>query len=744
MRASARGWLLLMLGWGLLAGGCGDETSSSQATADVASTADVPSPADAVTPDAAIPDATPDAPVTAAEWPDGGDEAWVARAMPLLLGRKVSGIRELRVLADLVAQTDRATVARAIMSDPAFVDRWTDALMDHLQIARVGDWMNRECMAAPLLPGDAGELARHIRDHGPLEPYPAGPSNLLDVFRSALRLDDVSVIYRAHLFTMLSRSDPCINPTPLERERAKRNFQGEKFNRSYTNRSFECAACHNSEFSTTNSDDPASDRFWDIPGRFEKALWGTSYGRDHEEVFAVFRHLGVVAFSDRDTAYPPEQDLVEPWGMDPACGRFIDPQLIEPDPVDVDAYFLGERSDRTSVWEVEAELRAGVAGLRADGLDYGGDSGLELIPGEAFAYLVANSIVNRVWEQAFGSQLTLAHHFPRNQMQRDRLLSLSDHFIETGWSLRTLLADIVTDPVFNPQTPGQVDAGHPYPWAPLFEPFSTEEEDADMRGNGPGDGVHRARARVLLSMLANALGWPQAARFPELVETVWQKSQGVYLLYLAPGFEGIPMDGLLAWEARTALCRQRKFDPRSFDPTAGDAAASCVGHCGSLSPDYCFCDGPCQLHGDCCADYSAACAGDEGALPDSFETDWIDGVLDHIAINTSLKVRDVAVALKDRLITEPDLVDGEEALIANLFGVSTVDVKATTTPALEEGMRRYCGVLAKTPQFMLVGLAAAPQKTTPPLFGPPARDLCAAWKGRVEAVGAGAVSCDRW
>ncbi len=49
---------------------------------------------------------------------DAGDEAWVERIIPALWGRGPSGVEEVRVLVDLVEQSSRADVVRAMANSP--------------------------------------------------------------------------------------------------------------------------------------------------------------------------------------------------------------------------------------------------------------------------------------------------------------------------------------------------------------------------------------------------------------------------------------------------------------------------------------------------------------------------------------------------------------------------------------------------------------------------------------------------
>jgi hypothetical protein len=66
-------------------------------------------------------------------------------------------------------------------------------------------------------------------------------------------------------------------------------------------------------------------------------------------------------------------------------------------------------------------------------------------------------------------------------------------------------------------------------------------------------------------------------------------------------------------------------------------------------------------------------------------------------------LRNALAALKDRLINVPHIDSGEESQwLESLFETSLETVAADDT-ALEEHLRRACGVFATSPQFLLTG-----------------------------------------
>lgn len=743
-----------LLALSVLAVACGGDASTEGSAGD---TADVPGTTDAVADiaaaDAGAPDASADVPldlpgdvaadVTTDGWPDAGDRAWVVRAMQTLLGRKPAGVREVRLLADMIAASDRVSVARAMMRDPAFIDTWKPVVMDHLFIPRVGPMALSDCYGPGLAGQSSLALAAHVRDSSPREPWAGGAWNQSDLVASSIALGDLSPVYRMHLFAMLSQRDPCMNPTIEEREVSRRDDIGLNFYGAYANRALECIECHNAEYSTTESADPALDRFFPLEGHTEKAVLGSSFGRPKLEAYGAFRQHGVVLDADPDTPVLNREATVTPWGADEGCGRYALPEDIGPDPVSAAAFFI-EPLESASVWDVEAALHAGIDALRAQGGVPAAADPAAITGPEALAVMLARSFAERMWEQVMGSRLTLAHGFPRNAAQRELLQQLTDVVLGAGWSLQELLVAIVTHPLFNMAAPGDLAAdADPYPLGALFDPFTPSEEDPARRGNGPGDAVHRVRARRLLRMVEQALDWPRLPEFPNVVEGLWQRSVGVYMTPASTGYEGVTFQGLLDWEGRLGRCRARKMKPQPFD-WRQDANPSCQGYCGGVNPDYCFCDDQCAVYNDCCGDYFEVCQGDEGDLANAFEPDWVDDLLAAAAADGQATARDVAAALKDRILTEADIDPNEAPLLADVLGVPSLDTLVGEAGDLEDGARRLCGALLKTPQFLLEGVSPELSASEPRLVvgATSYKALCEKWRQPVLGAGAAAFDCE--
>ncbi len=616
------------------------------------------------------------------------DQTFARRAILALLGRHPSGqgeveaieqaIQEIRRVDD--TQSDplsaRRTVARALMQDEGYFERWSDFFMDALKVARTGTKSLETCYGSPRAEAyDAGALARYVRDHDASanEP-PGGEFTMNELLRSALALDDLSVLYRSHLFAMMSRHING-NASPDELELARRNDYGAGFEAAYTSRNLTCLGCHNSQFSVTQSSDPELNRFWPVPGLFEQSLFGSSTGvlpqaegdppgSDLLRTRSMFRVNGVV--DEAGTA---------PYGWDGArCGRFRIPE--SDDPLVVDTYFGSVRGLRASVWDLERSLHRGVDALAAHGLQPASDTSIS-DPDTAFAYLVALTIVEEVWVETVGSGLTIAHHFPRTQDQRDLLARLTNRFVASHFSLKTLLSDIVSEPAFNLPPPSTDCLATPYSLPRLFNPWSDAEQDASRRGNSSADTIFPISPRPLRKSLHRALGWPAYPEYPAQGsnEEALQLALGFALRDAEPGQRGLDFQGRLAWEAAYGACA----------PQAAD-------------------------------DFIAQLA--ERALTPPRRT-----VLAALA------------ALKDRLVGMPTVFASERPKLEALLGTS---LDSPAPDDVEAKLRSVCGVLIASPQFQLGGLEA-PDARGVPTLAPAAASVpasCRRLEGLLVEVGA--------
>lgn len=474
---------------------------------------------------------------------DAGDEAWVRRTLPLVWGRRPHGEAEVQAWTRLIPQIGRHKIVEVLSISDEYHDSWMPWFLDTLGVARVGDREHHRCYAKTRRPAVDGALGRFLAEHDPAGSDFGEPFDMADVLRESLFVDDLSLLYRAHLLARMDRPVLGANVSLEELEHVRRVSFGESFYEGLLDRDLTCLPCHNSERSVTGSEDPALDRTWEVPGHFEAALLGASGGRDPAEAYAVFRHHEVVDGERR----------IRPWGMDRTCGHLVPPERVpDRDLLGERAFFLGDLGTAGSVWDVEAALAEGVDQLARDGLRVGPDGA---VGGEAaLAWLVGMHLADRVWERAVGSPLTVAFGFPRNRSQRDRLARLTARFTGARSSLRELLVAVTEDPYFNPGTPGRCGGG-PYDLAPVFDPWTPSDDDRARRGNGAGERVQRLDARALIRSTEDALDWPAEKDFPPGPERYrLEAALGAWLRESQPGSDGVDLQGMLAFEDWIAGC----------------------------------------------------------------------------------------------------------------------------------------------------------------------------------------------
>jgi len=530
---------------------------------------------------------TPTHPPVVHQWQDcqGSDQAWVRRALLAIAGRRPWGQGEVLAWTDAVAAIRRAQgytfgdgafsgsevpwspavwqarrlVALAMTELPSYRLRWTDFVLDALRVNRIETKNQLKCYTQP---GDdyhdQGQLAAYVRDHTPTTAdAPPSTFTMGHLVSSALRKDDLSVVWRAHLFALVAKPFEAANVAAKELERSRRQDFGRVFDAAYLHRDFVCMVCHNSEFSTTWHPDPHRNRAWPVFGHFETALFGAATGKHPAEqeatkgpsdlrAHAVLRHGGVVDAKNGSS----------PWGWHKDCGRFKVP--TDPDPLGHDGYFGLARGATVSVHDLEASLHRGVDRLAQFGMQRLADGTVD--PDDALAWMTAQTIVEQVWQDVMGAPLTLSNYFPRTEAQRDTLERLTARFVAQRFSLRRLLADIAAEPMFNPPPP-EMGCGDAYGWPRLLDAWSNHAADPTQRNNGPGDAVSALPARQLRRSLHGALGWPMPVEYPGGEEQTFQLSVGVFLKDAEPGFRGLDFAARLAWEARYGSCAK----PNAFD-----------------------------------------------------------------------------------------------------------------------------------------------------------------------------------
>jgi len=254
-----------------------------------------------------------------------------------------------------------------------------------------------------------------------------------------------------------------------------------------------------------------------------------------------------------------------------------------------------------------------------------------------------------------GTSLTIAHHFPRTSVQRDVLETLTDAFVAARFSLKSLLLDIVTHPVFNLLSPS-AGCDAPYSLPRVFDAWTDAEPLPEMRGNSLGDAVFPLSPRLLRRLLHRTLGWPGYPEYPEpgTSEEALQLALGFALRDGEPGQRSLDFQGRLGWEAT-------------------------YGACAPLGPE------------DFVAVLAKTALGSPGAT-----------------------VGDAFVALKDRLLGSTTVSELEQVRVEALIGVS---LESPVSVNLEDELRTVCGVLIATPQFQLGGVVA-PEGQGAPLLAP--------------------------
>ncbi|MCU0686494.1 MAG: hypothetical protein MUF34_30320 [Polyangiaceae bacterium] len=605
------------------------------------------------------------------------DQAFVRRAYQAVLGRRPSGQAEVNYYTDVLHAIDAAeNVDPAIPYNPqvprpsrgAFVDvlaagrsaeylsRWTEVYLDALRVQRVDELANEGCFDQVQHPNPS-VLPELVRDGDPKATGASSPFTMLDLTRGALLVDDVTAPYIGNLFAMLVRTYSGANATAIELELSRRSDFGAWFNAAYLHRDVVCLSCHNSEFSVTQTGDPATNRHFPIPALLEKSLYGNSMGPPSKDSYDGWtRAWGVLRY---DNFVSEGVEAQRPWKWSGECGSF------NPNPNDdiagVDVQFAGLSGKRVTAFDTARVLQQGFRELREQGLvvDEGGNVAS---PAMSFAYLVSMNIVENAWREIVGTPLTIPLYFPRNAAARDELRRLTDSFVAGGFSNLALLRAIVTSPAFNLSGPEDACWKKPYPAPALFDPWTFGEPDELRRGNGPSDAVAPLSSRVIARSLSAALDWPNP--LPSFPQTLFQQQVspeiGLFLHNSATGFRGFDFQARLSWELAFGVC-----DNPGSGPTV----------------------------------------------------DFIDDLRAQANALPGASARDLVVALKDRLIGEPSIDEGTERFaLEALLGSGLDDTLASAVEPAK--LRALCGALVSTPQMLLSG--ATPRDTTDvPALTPP-------------------------
>ncbi|MGB9365018.1 MAG: ankyrin repeat domain-containing protein [Xanthobacteraceae bacterium] len=647
---------------------------------------------------------------------DNGDFSFVRQVVPMVLGRKAKGAAEVKLLADLIPKVGRDGVVGVLMEQPEFVRYWTDAIVDHLQLQRDGNRaQDPACFGDPLRTTlVTRDLADHVRTQSPNDPAPGGDFNMIDLIESAIMADDLSAIYQAYPIPLTAR-------IWWGADQNKRQDIATAFNHTMVNRQVDCLQCHNSRWSCsglmqcTAVQGPLWNRTHPIPLALEDALYGLP--NPSLQGFAnLFRQdqLSDDPGSSTNTA-------ISPWGMTSGtktCGKMLTTLPVDPTPIsNLDAVFAGEVGKQVGLINIVTKFKTGSEDLKAHGLTgvVPSGGGLPEVPAtqldRGYAYMVALTITENIWQQLMGEKLTIVNYFPRNPDERDTLRTLTNVFIGSGFSLKDLIATITTNRLFNRRAPDVASGTTSHRLKMIFDPWVEHDPrlgpdpDPRVHNNSQGDLVHRYSPNNLLRSVEAALGWPGPKRFPHPTDypnSQLVKAIGQYTSDYEPGLPTMSFQGLLNWESQHGVCQK----------------------------------------------------------PVGVTTDWIDRLIDSAvpAFNAANSInratlKDVVLTMKDWLIGEQTLssvnrINGnsdEERALALLFGVSTntfgvIDTPTNAVPFLKEKARRYCGVLLESPRFMLAGIEPSTGMTPPRLRvcnGTPCTyaEMCAVYGATLAATG---------
>ncbi len=610
---------------------------------------------------------------------DGDPASFVRQAFLALDGRRPLSQAEVNVYVDLYAAATalgddpRDTVARAIMNRPEFGDRWVDVVMDALHVQRLDVQTEASCWDDTLRATVTPALATAVRDQRASGIGDGSSFTMLDLANSALLLDDLTPIYRAQIFSMVSHPIPAANVPAIEAELARRDDFGATFDTSYLHRDVVCLGCHTSSASVTDAEEPDLDRHWPVPGAPELAIYGNVNGIASERAHAAFR---VDDFVDNGSA--------RPWSWSSRCGSFATPTSIRDDIADVDGKLASVTGKRSTVYDLEAALGRGFAALRGTGLPT--DAAIT-DPDTALAWLVTLKMTEDIWKQATGTSLTIANYFPRNEAASLQLHSHAKTFATSGFSLKALLAAIVASDYFNRQ-PAEAGCGaSPYTYPNVFDPWVIADADEERRKNGPGDAITAVDARTLIAATSAALEWaaaPGGQRFPDFGEGCEQSTTCAQLNGFCQGQFGA------CCQTYQNVCVMKGVFPSTEIPfQLGIGTFLRNSERGFRGLDF-----QARLAWE---DRYGGCA-----RPAWVMQDFIDRLVASAASDPTALASDLVAALKDRLVGEPAIGEGAE-LDALTAIVGALDAPATGVTASK--LRQVCGALVESPQFLLQGMA---------------------------------------
>ncbi|HEY6236193.1 MAG TPA: hypothetical protein VIW69_13925, partial [Candidatus Elarobacter sp.] len=299
---------------------------------------------------------------------DAGHWSFVRQVVPKLLGRKIKGHDEAKLLVDVINATPdnkgREEIVNALMASPEFGAHWSETLVDLLRVNREGIKDNSACYGAPqrtsIDPGIASFITAQRADLNGFTGTAPTAFNMSDVVSAAIAADNLYPAYSAHIFALESK--PVTGNMVTEAN--QRDDLGGNFNSIFLNRKIECMQCHNSSFSRSG---PQTywQRTWPIWGKPEAAVYESEQGGNSANFNALFR-TDVTSGSARSPwgGVPPATG--SPRGLQ-NCGVFRS-SAPTTDSLGASPYMTQSLPVGSSVWDVQRLLHQGRRTLAADGL----------------------------------------------------------------------------------------------------------------------------------------------------------------------------------------------------------------------------------------------------------------------------------------------------------------------------------------------------------------------------------------
>ena len=299
---------------------------------------------------------------TTIEQDDAGHWSFVRQVVPKVLGRKVKGYDESKLMVDVINATPdnkgREELLNALMASPEFGAHWSETLVDLLRVNREGIKNNSSCYGTPMRTSADTALASFVTaQRADLSGFTGTPPtgfNMSDVVAAAVAADNLYPAYSAHVFAFENK--PVTGNMVTEAN--KRDDLGGNFGNIFLHRKIECLQCHNSSFSRSG---PQTywQRSWPIWGKFEATVYENESGGNPANFNALFR-TDIVGGSS-GTARTP-------WGGLQQCGAFRS-ATPSGDPLGASPYMTASLPVGSSVWDVQRLLHQGRRTLAVDGLE---------------------------------------------------------------------------------------------------------------------------------------------------------------------------------------------------------------------------------------------------------------------------------------------------------------------------------------------------------------------------------------